>query len=245
MDKSHFKKLPLELRQMVYEDCFEGDFFDISLAPLQVCSEMREEADQFLKKMNKQIVLHSDNAGWMAWAALDPQRLQALVQRINTTPPHLRPNRLVFQLQHEYNLIHSTHGVKSITGAEFSTWTRQLIAAVHPCDVELSVNFAYHRLSPCLSTFSYHADQPGEMWTVCPRDAPMKSRACEHILVKVSLLDKTRAQKVVDDAFAEKRRQFDAHRNHRMCHVKFSGVDKALESLTVAHRRMNDMFELL
>jgi hypothetical protein len=73
----------------------------------------------------------------------------------------------------------------------------------------------------------------------------MDSQEGEQMLVKVSLLDKTRAQKVVDEAFAEKRRLFEVHRAHRCCGVKARGIDKALESLTVAHGRMNDVVALL
>jgi len=248
MGQSGLRKLPLEVREMVYEQVFEGDFFDTSLVPLHICREMKDEAYETLRRMYKKIVIQSTNKSWKAWAALDPAECQALVQRIGTVPPHLVTNRLSVQLQQECSLLLdlSKPGYTSITEADFATRTRQLIAAVHPCDVELSVNFTFHAMGVYSTTTSYHNAKCTYLFTVCSRDEPMDSRACEQMLVKVSLLDKTRAQKAVDDAFAEKRRQFEVHRTHRVCFVRASGIDKgALEALAVAHRKMNDMVALL
>jgi hypothetical protein len=248
MDGSGFRKLPLELKTMVYELSFGHDLFDISLAPLGVYREMRDEANQALNKMRKSIVVTTKNMSGKAWAALDLAECQALVQRIGTVPQHLVTNRLAVQLQHECSLLLdlSKPGYTSITEADFATRTRQLIAAVHPCDVELSVNFTFHAMGVYSTTTSYHNAKCTYLFTVCSRDEPMDSRACEQMLVKVSLLDKTRAQKAVDDAFAEKRRQFEVHRTHLVCFVRASGIDKgALEALAVAHPKMNDMVALL
>jgi hypothetical protein len=247
MDQSGFRKLPLEVRSMVYEEFFEGDFFATSLVPLHICREMKAEAYEALRKMYKKIIVQSTNKSWKAWAALNPAECQALVQRVNTIPLQLVSNKLIIRLQHECNLIQdvSKPGFTSITGAEFATRTRQLIAAVHPCGVELSVNFTFHALSNYVGTNSYHDAKRIGHFIACARDSPMDSQEGEQMLVKVSLLDKTRAQKVVDEAFAEKRRLFEVHRAHRCCGVKARGIDKALESLTVAHGRMNDVVALL
>jgi hypothetical protein len=66
---------------------------------------------------------------------------------------------LVVQLQHDCNLIcnASSTTTMSITGAEFATCTRQVIAAVHPCSVELSVNFTFHPMSVFVSDSSTSA----------------------------------------------------------------------------------------
>jgi hypothetical protein len=225
LDGSGFRKLPLEVKTMVYELSFGHDLFDISLAPLGVCREMHDEANQALNEMRKSIVVTTKNMSGKAWAALDLAECQALVQRIGTVPQHLLTNRLAVQLQHECSL---------------------LFAAVHPCDVELSVNFTFHAMGVYSTTTSYHNAKCTYLFTVCSRDEPMDSRACEQMLVKVSLLDKTGAHKAVDDAFAEKRRQFEVHRTHLVCFVRASGIDKAaLEALAVAHRKMNDMVALL
>jgi hypothetical protein len=247
MDQSSLRKLPLEVRSMVYEEFFEGDFFNTSLVPLHICREIKEEAYDTLRRMYKKIIIESRNKSWKAWAALDPAECQALVQRVNTIPPQLVSNKLVIRIQHECSLIRdvSKIGFTSITGAEFATRTRQLIAAVHPCGVELSVNITFHAMSNHVGTNSYHDARQIGHFIACPRDSPMGSQAGEKMLVKVSLLDKTRAQKVVDEAFAEKRRLFEAHRTHKYCTVRARGIDKALESLTVAHGRMNEMVALL
>ena len=232
---------------MVYEQVFEGDFFDTSLVPLHICREMKDEAYETLRRMYKKIVIQSTNKSWKAWAALDPAECQALVQRVNTIPPHLVSNKLVIRIQHECNLIRdvSKIGFTSITGSEFATRTRQLIAPVHPCGVELSVNITFHAMTNHVGTNSYHDAKRIGHFIACPRDIPMDSQAGEQMLVKVSLLDKTRAQKVVDEAFAEKRRLFEAHRANKYCTVRARGIDKALQSLTVAHGRMNGMVALL
>jgi hypothetical protein len=64
---------------------------------------------------------------------------------------------------------------------------------------------------------------------VCPQGEPMSSQECEQILFKVPAHDKAQAQQTIDEAFAEKCSQFEAHRARKMCFVRL-GMGEALES---------------
>jgi hypothetical protein len=52
----------------------------------------------------------------------------------------------------------------------------------------------------------------------------VSSQECEQILFKIPTNDKIQAQKNVDEAYAEKCRQFEAHRAYRVCFIRL-GID--------------------
>jgi hypothetical protein len=61
--------LPLEIREMVYENIFEGDFFKIALAPFMLCDEMNAEATQTLIRITKTAILDRGNVNTRALTA--------------------------------------------------------------------------------------------------------------------------------------------------------------------------------
>ena len=81
MDAIAVNALPLGPREMVYEDLFEGDFFKVSLPPLQLCGEMRAEAIHALIRKRKTAVLNSNNDAFSALTALNYIQHQVLAQR--------------------------------------------------------------------------------------------------------------------------------------------------------------------
>jgi hypothetical protein len=246
MDQSNLKVLPQEIRDMVYEDLFEGDFFEMSLLPLQICGEMRVAATQALVRKRKTAVLNANNHTFSALTALNYIQRQVLVQRFQAIPPQMISDRLTFELQHDCRLITSisNHNSTRVTSAQFTRDTRTVAAIVSPCKLTISVNFTFHSLSVTPSSNPYHMADPGQLWTACRRDEPLTHQACEQVVFKISATDKIEAQKAVDETFAEKCRQFEAHRAHKMCIVSLS-IDKALESLATARDMMTDMVNLL
>jgi hypothetical protein len=65
----------------------------------------------------------------------------------------------------------------------------------------------------------------------------MSSYECEQILFKIPVNDKVQAQQIIDEAFAAKCSQFEAHRAHRVCFIRL-GIDQALQNLVDARDMM-------
>jgi hypothetical protein len=246
------RKIPLGLQHVIYTVGFRGDsramIYGVNrLAILQLCSSIRKEA---IKSLMRDVVVflaprYSDNN---AMTVLTPQECQAVSLWIGTIPAHIPSDKLEFRLQHDCRLVidpNDHFDFPWLNAPLFTANTRLLVAAVRPRDVVMSVNFTFHALSKLPYNKSYHEPLPGRLWIVCSRDESMMSQACENILINFTALDKTKAQKSVNDAFAKRRRQFEAHRGHRMCFIKLSGIDKALAALTKAHDMTNEMISLL
>jgi hypothetical protein len=117
----------------------------------------------------------------------------------------------------------------SVSNAQFTRDIRNLVTTISPCDVVISVNFVFNSLSDTPPTSLYHAADPGQLLNVCPQGEPMSSQECEQILFKTPAHDKIQAQQTIDEAFAEKCSQFEAHRAHKMCFVRLD-MGEALES---------------
>jgi len=246
MDQSNLMALPLEIREMVYDLLFEGDFFYISLTPLQLCGTMRAEAHHVLTRKHKTAFMNSRNDSSSALTALNHHQQRALAYRINAIPPQLRSNRLTFELQHDCRVVSpmlSNH-TTPVSSAQFTRDTRNLVTMVSPCKGVISVDFIFHSLSAHPSTHSYHSANQTRLWDVCQHGEPMTSQECEHVVFKITATDKVQAQKMVDEVFAEKSRQLEAHRAHKVCFMRL-GVDKALASLTTARDMMTEMANLL
>jgi hypothetical protein len=245
MEKTSLGKLPLEVRQMVYENLFGGDFFKISLAPFMLCSEMNAEVTQTLVRIPKTAILNCGNAIHRALTAPSANQLQILAQRFNAIPQALR-SRLTIEVQHDCMLIGQIQpfAIASFVGnAQFTQDIRNLVATVSPCDVVISVNFGFNSVSTTPSTNSYHAADPGQVWNVCPQ-GEMSSQECEQILFKIPTNDKIQAQQIIDEAFTEKCQQFEAHRAHRVCFIRL-GMDEALQCLVDARDMMTEMVDLM
>ena len=69
----------------------------------------------------------------------------------------------------------------------------------------------------------------------------MNSQDCEHMVVKFSARDVVKARRQVAEAFAEKRRQLEVHRAHKICFIRISGLDTAVAALATAEGMVNAM----
>lgn len=93
---------------------------------------------------------------------------------------------------------------------------------------------------------SYHRYQsPTHGSFVCARDETMTPQDCEQMVVKFSARDVVKVSKAVNEAFAETRRQLEVHRPHRVCFIRLSGVDNALQGLATAENMIHDVFDYL
>jgi len=250
MDNSLLRLLPLEIREMIYEDCFEDDLFEVmkkpnSLALLQLCRELRPETEQFLTRHTKAI-LNGGNMDTSALTVLDADQQTALAQLVGAIPAHLNLKKFVFELQHDCRVIcpGMYASYTSVIPPQFTANTRAFVAIVRPYEAVISVNFTFHKLSTYPLTNSLHHTSHGSVSTVCPHDDPMTIQALEQGVIKLSASDKTKSQNAADQAFARKRRHFEAHRTHKVCFVKV-GIDKALDSLANAQDHINAMIQLL
>jgi hypothetical protein len=72
----------------------------------------------------------------------------------------------------------------------------------------------------------------------------MSSQECEQIVFKIPADDKIKAQKIIDEVFAAKCGQFEAHRAHRVCFIRL-GIDETLQNLVDARDMMTEMVGLL
>jgi hypothetical protein len=249
MDGSHIGALPLELLEMICEESLGGDFLKVSLAPRSVCKEMSGIADRVLKRMYKTAVLEGQNDRTNVKTALDVLQFQDVVRRFNAMQPHLKSTRLTFELQHDCSIVAgTTSSLPALGDVEFTRDTRNLVRALSPCTLVLSVNITFHSVGALPSTRSNHGEASGRIWEICSRDAPMTSRDCEQMLVKFLAHDKNAAQSAVDDTFAKRYGQFNAHRehkNHKMCGVRTSRMNGAIQSLANAQDMINHMVSLL
>jgi hypothetical protein len=250
MNNSPIGALPVEVREMIYENFFEGDFFRISLVPLTLCEQMKAEATKTLVRIPKTAIVECGNVSSRALTAPNFNQLRALAQRFSAIPQALK-SRLTFEVQHDCRLLGSTPLLGNfalptvVSNAQFTRDIRNLVATVSPCNVVISVNFTFNSLSGSNpSSSSYHAADRGRLSNVCPKGDPVSPQECEQILVKISAVDKIQAQKAIDEAFAAKCSQFEAHRAHRVCFIRL-GIDQALQNLVDARDMMTEMVDLL
>jgi hypothetical protein len=246
MNNTPIGALPLEIREMVYENFFGGDFFRVSLAPLTICDEMNAEANRTLARIHKTAILDCGNDNTSALTAPDFNQLRVLAQRFSAIPQNLK-SRLTFEVQHDCSLLGPIQTVAvgtTVSNAEFTRDIRNLVATVSPCNVVISVNFLFNSLSGTPSTSSYHVTNPGLQSKVCPQGDPMSSQECEQVVFKIPADDKIKAQKIIDEVFAAKCGQFEAHRAHRVCFIRL-GIDETLQNLVDARDMMTEMVGLL
>jgi hypothetical protein len=104
MNNTPIGALPLEIREMVYENFFGGDFFRVSLAPLTICDEMNAEANRTLARIHKTAILDCGNDNTSALTAPDFNQLRVLAQRFSAIPQNLK-SRLTFEVQHDCSLL--------------------------------------------------------------------------------------------------------------------------------------------
>lgn len=179
MDSSLLKTLPLEIREMIYEKCFKDDFFATikkpnSLALLQLCRELRTEAEQSLAR-RKKVIMNGNNMDTSVMTVLSPLQLIRLAPVVRAFPSHLNLNKLVFELRQDYRVIHPLKPslTSDVVPPQFTANTRALVALVHPCEAVISVNMTFHKLAMVPYTKSLHEANPGKVRVVCPQDEPM------------------------------------------------------------------------
>jgi hypothetical protein len=270
LNDSVLGKLPLELRRMVYRACFDNTDQNVIatrfsntllssispailttnmrtlLAPLQVSSQMRRKAIDLLLG-DKTAIIYRNMANDTVNSPmiyLSAQQIASWGFTINMIPIHLRSPRLTYELRHDCLMDGDVDQFPPLTGTEFARSIDRLVTVMQPCELVLSVNFAYHKIAACRSSKSYHVQgiaAGGSLTFVCSRDEPMNSQDCEHMVVKFSARDVVKARRQVAEAFAEKRRQLEVHRAHKICFIRTSGLDTALAALATAEGMVNAM----
>lgn len=260
-------KLPPELRLVIYDFCFANSDHEVGfdlyphpllknvspailtsnmgtlLAPLQVCRQMRHEALESLLG-GKTVVIYTGKSISTVntpMVYLSPQHIASLGALNNRIPVGLRSPKMIYEIQHDCRLGGEESYIPPLTGLNFAQGIDSLVTLMQPCELVLSVNFFYRKMSSCSHVSkSYHGSvQP---WNpVCARDKPMNPQDCEQMLVKFSARNTVKAHKQVAEAFAEKRRQLEVRRSHRMCQIRVSGIDKSFAALAIAENMVNEM----
>jgi hypothetical protein len=265
LENSILGRLPPELRLMVYRCCFEdadklirlnqatllqsidpenrrASKMGILLAPLQVSSQMRREAIDLLLGgqtvvIYKNLYTRTVNTPMIL---LTPHHIVSWGSVINRIPTHLRSRNLTYELQHDCKLDGQVAYEPPLTGVYFASSIDQLVTAMQPCELVLSVNFTYHKIALNHRSASYH-DAGGPWGPACALDKTMTEQDCEQMVVKFSAANAAKAHKQVAEAFAEKRRQLEVHRSHSICFIRLSNIDNALAALAKAENMVNAM----
>lgn len=263
LSESILGRLPKELSNKVYELVMDADFTSRDghhrlqgtahkpqeeepltlrqrLAPLQVCREMRAEAiGYFFQKpvwLMHQKRTPSEYHTTMAVPTDDELKVWSAM--IANIPMHLRSRWLTFQYYYKCEL--SIFSVINTTprepGPEFEAGIRALVKAARPHQVVVAVNLFFHRMG------AFGVSGMGPTKPVCIHDEPMTVTECESILVKIPTSDAVKAYRMVQAAFAEKRRQLEVHRSHRVCFIRLS-LQKSLERLEIAEQKIRELME--
>jgi len=155
-------------------------------------------------------------------------------------PMHLRSPWMTFEYRHEYALIKNTMPTSEPIGrgADFKAGIGALVKAVRPHKVVVVINLFFHSMGRAVASNM----RPSESGRVCVRDQPMTVADCESILVRIPTSDAVEAYSLVKHAFAEKRRELEAHRAHRVCFIRL-GLDLTLARLEIAEKRMRVVLE--
>jgi hypothetical protein len=265
MPESLIGRLPGELRNKVYGYLMESDSIPRGhpsglevyrvttqegkslairkkLAPLQVCRQMRAEAIGYFFDepiwLSHQIQILNEN--YLAMVAPTEGELKNWSAMLSKIPMHLRSPWMTFEYRHEYVLIKDTLLTSEPIGrgADFKAGIRALVKAVRPHKVVVVINLFFHSMGRAVASNT----RPSEPGYVCIRDQPMTVADCESILVKISTSDAVEAYRLVKHAFAEKRRELEAHRAHRVCFIRLS-LGLALARLEIAEKRMRVVLE--
>jgi hypothetical protein len=265
LSESILGRLPKELNNKVYELVMDADFTSRDghhrlqgtahtpqeeepltlrqrLAPLQVCREMRAEAiGYFFQKpvwLMHQKRTPSEYHTTMAVPTDDELKIWSAM--IANIPMHLRSHWLTFQYYYECEL--SIFSVINTTprepGPEFEAGIRALVKAARPHSLNLAINLFFHRMG----AFGSSGTGPMDTIYICVRDEPMSVAECESIFIEIPTSDAVKAYRMVQDAFAEKRRKLETHRSHRVCFIRL-GLQKSLERLQIAEKKIRELME--
>jgi len=215
------------------------------LAPLQVCSGMRSAAIGYFFQNPVWLMHHkrtlTEYHTSMAIPSDDELRTwSAMIARI---PMHLRSRWLTFQYYYEYDLsfFSALYPKPLESGPDFETGIRALVKAARPQEVVVVINLFFHRMG----AFGGSGSRPsGPVQFICNRDQPMTVADCESLLVKIPTSDAVKAYGMVQDAFAEKRRDLEKHRSHRVCFIRL-GLDKSLQRLEIAEKKIREVMQNL
>lgn len=263
-------RLPKELSNKVYEFVMEGNFivrngshrlqgtFEHAnqaepltlrqkLAPLQVCREMRSAAiGYFFQNPVWLMHLKRTPTDYHTMTAVPwDNELRIWSAMIARVPMHLRSRWLTFQYYYECELsIFSKLNPKPLElRSEFETGIRALVSATRPHQAYLAINIFFHRMGAFgVAGMSPPGERPSKPVYICAHDEPMTVADCESILVKIPTNDAVKAYRMVQDAFAEKRRRLEKHRSHKVCFVRLS-LQKSLERLDMAEKKIREVME--
>ena len=245
LSESILGRLPKELSNKIYEFVMDADFTSRDghhrlhvtthtpqeeepltlrqkLAPLQVCREMRAEAIGYF--FQKPVwLMHQRRTSpeyhiTMAVPTDDELKVwSAIIARI---PTHLRSRWLTFQYYYECELsiFSECNPTPREPGPEFEAGIRALVKAAQPHQVAVAINLFFHRMG----AFGVSGTLPTK--PVCIIEEPMTVAELESILVKIPTSDAVKAYRVVQNAFAEKRKRLEKHRSHRVCFSAFQNA---------------------
>ena len=265
LSESILGRLPKELSNKVYEFVMNAEFASIGaysriqltanttqkakrltlrqeLAPLQVCRKMRTEAIGYFFQKPIWLVHEKQNPDeyhtTMAVPSNDElKRWSAMIARI---PTHLRSRWLTFQCYHacELSMFSKYNPTPREPGPEFEAGIRALVKAARPHSLNLAINLFFHRMG----AFGSSGTGPMDTIYICVRDEPMSVAECESIFIEIPTSDAVKAYRMVQDAFAEKRRKLETHRSHRVCFIRL-GLQVSLERLQIAEKKIRELME--
>lgn len=211
------------------------------MVPLHVCKQMRNEAMGMQFGSPAIAIRSNDNFRNIAPQMGLMNNKWSFVMR--NVPSHLRPSNLSFEYQTNYNLHQAIHhqldiNANSIFKPGSKAAVLQLARAAYPTPLIISISIFIKKSARFpLTNFSHDPNDVKRYGFICSKDAPVTAAESETILIKLPTKDRAKARQVVDSAFEERVRLFEAHRDHRMCHVRLN-LRKDLERLAIARRLM-------
>lgn len=145
---------------------------------------------------------------------------------IANIPAHLRSRWLTFQYYYECELsiFSQLNPTPREPGPEIERGIGALVKAARPYTVVVAIDLFFHRMG----AFTVSGMRPTKPVNLCIHDEPMTVAECESILIRIPTSDSVKAYRVVEEAFAEKRRRLEMHRSHRVCFIRL-GLQKSLE----------------
>lgn len=270
MDNSPLAKLPAELRLAIYKHVFNHQghilmrdrtetykltFQTVGQAstkilnlqevlyPLHVCKQIRDEA-MGLQFGPEPITIGPCRArAFLIVHRPSSDASSGCCRCISQVPIHLRSPNLCFEYQYDTSVHHSSShsGRFAITfNQSLEEDVVKLATAAYPTPLNMSVSC----FLPEKAYKSVHPDHCPSISEkpifVCTKDVAFTHDLREYIIFKLPTNNPVEARRLVESAFEERVRSFEAHRHHRVCFIRL-GLGTSLQDLATAKSMMHKL----
>lgn len=229
-----------------------------TLAPLQICQQIRHEAIETLSKvcfnLDHTVATFKDyHEHKTPIAPPTESEIEDWTQLISAFPAHLLIPGTIFEYQHVCGLQEPYPSMDDpIWGDKqgFNIQIRRLVEIVRPGKLKLSMRI-YFRRSDVFTRLLESGDiddmhllnkrqNRGQTGYICKRDAVMTEETSQVLMVSMPADDPDKARSAIKTAFDGRRESFEAHRGHRVCFVRLY-VNRALSRLAIAENMLLTM----